>query len=82
MCRDQYEFEYGQKVRLHFDVLLVSVQIIISSMLSPSHILIHFFMLSGSDLCSQSGFTFLDQSRGEIGSIFREIGYRSAERYS
>ncbi|RVW21434.1 hypothetical protein CK203_108817 [Vitis vinifera] len=32
----------------------------------------------GLDLCSQSGFTFLDQSRGEIGSIFREIGYGSA----
>ncbi|RVX11335.1 hypothetical protein CK203_019634 [Vitis vinifera] len=27
----------------------------------------------GADLCSQSGFTFLDQSRGEIGSIFRDI---------
>ena len=37
---------------------------------------------SGSDLCSQSGFNFLDQSRGEIGSVFREIGYGSASCYN
>ncbi|RVX01306.1 hypothetical protein CK203_031229 [Vitis vinifera] len=30
----------------------------------------------GSNLCSQSGFTFLDQSRGKIGSVFKEIGMR------
>ncbi|KAL6321865.1 hypothetical protein AAG906_035569 [Vitis piasezkii] len=35
--------------------------------------------MRGSDLCSQSGFTFLDQSRGEIGSVFREIEYGSDE---
>ena len=43
--RDQYEFECGRTVYLHLDALLVSVQIMISSMLSPSYILILFFML-------------------------------------
>ena len=43
--RDQYGFECARTTRLHLDALLVSVQIIISSMLSPSHILIPFFVL-------------------------------------
>ena len=43
--KDQYEFECARTVRLHLDALLASVQIIISSMLSPSHILILFFVL-------------------------------------
>ena len=59
MHKDQYEFEYGQTVRLHLDALLVSVQIIIVAMLSLGHILIHFFAFSGSALHSQSGYTFL-----------------------
>ena len=42
---DQYGFEYDQTIRLHLDTLLVSVQIIIASMLSSGHILIHFFVL-------------------------------------
>ena len=82
MHRDQYEFEYGRKVRLHLDVLLVFVQIILSSMLSPGHILIHFFAFSGSDLRSQSGYTFLGQSRGEISLVSREIEYGSASCHS
>ena len=52
MHRDQYKFEYGGTVHLHLDALLVSVQIIIAAMLSPGHILIHFFTFSGSDLRS------------------------------
>ena len=43
--RDQYEFEYGQTVLLHLDALFVSVQIIISFILSSGHIFIPFFML-------------------------------------
>ena len=82
MHRNQYEFEYGRKVRFHLDVLLVSVQIIISSMLSPGPILIHFFALSGSDLRSQSGYAFLGKSRGEISPVFREIEYGLAGCYS
>ena len=70
MHRDQYEFEYGRTVRLHLDALLVSVQIIIASMLSPGHILIHFFAFSGLDLRSQSGYDSLGQSRGEINPVF------------
>ena len=45
MHRDQYELEYGRTVHLHLDALLVSFHIIISTMLSPGHILIHLFML-------------------------------------
>ena len=43
--KHQYEFEYGWIVRLRFDALIVSVQIIISSMLFPCRILIPLFML-------------------------------------
>ena len=81
MHENQYEFEYGQTVRLHLDALLVLVQIIISSMLSQAISLFISSCFVGSDLCSQSGFTFLDQSKGEIGSIFREIEYGSAGHY-
>ena len=80
MHSDQYEFEYGRTVHLHLDALLISVQIIIYAMLSPGHILIHFFVLLGSDLRSQSGYAFLGQSRGDI--VFREIEYGSAGCYS
>ena len=52
------------------DALLTSVQIIISFVLSLGHVLIPPFMLSGLGLGSQSGFTSLDQSRGEIDSVF------------
>ena len=82
MHRDQYEFECGRTVRLHLDALLVSVQIIITAMLSPGHILIHFFAFSRSDLRSQSGYASLGQSRGEISPSFREIEYGSASCYS
>ena len=86
------------------DVLLVSVQIIIAAMLSPSHILIPFFMLSLDrtfvlhldiplwdrteeetfriGFYSQSGYSFVDQSRGQISSGFREDRYGSAGRHS
>ena len=70
MHRDQYELEYGQTVRLYLDALLVSVQIIIVVMLSPGHILIHFFAFSGLDLRLQSGYASLGQSRGEINPVF------------
>ena len=63
------------------DALFVSIQIIISFVLSLGHVLIPFFMLSGLGLGYQSGFTSLDQSRGEIGSIFGEISYGSAGSY-
>ena len=82
MHRDQYKFEYGGTVHLHLDALLVSVQIIIAAMLSPGHILIHFFTFSGSDLRSQSGYASLGQSRGEISPSFREIEYGSTSCYS
>ena len=52
------------------DALLASVQIIISFVLSLGHVLIPLFMLSGLGLGSQFGFTSLDQSRGEIDSVF------------
>ncbi|RVW96838.1 hypothetical protein CK203_026182 [Vitis vinifera] len=39
------EFEYGRTAHLHLDALLVPVQIIFSSIHSPSHILIPFFVL-------------------------------------
>ena len=74
--------KYGQTVRLHLDVLLVSVQIIISYMLSPGHILICFFAFSVSDLRSQSGYAFLGHSRREISPVFREIEYGSESCYS
>ena len=65
------------------DALLTSVQIIISFILSLGHVLIPLFMLSGLGLGSQSGFTSLDQSRGEIDSVFfREVGYGSAACHS
>ena len=80
MHKDQYEFEYGRTVHLHLDALLISIQIIISVMLSPGHILIHFFVLLGSDLRSQSRYAFLGQSRGDI--VFREIEYGSAGCYN
>ena len=82
MHRDQYEFEYGRTVRLRLDALLVSVQVIIAAMLSSSHILIHFFVFSGLDLCSQSGYASMGQSRGEISPVFREIEYGSIGCYS
>ena len=38
--------------------------------------------LSRSGLYTQYGYTFMDQSRGKIGSVFKEIGYGSVGRYS
>ena len=65
------------------DALLASVQIIISLVLSLGHVLILLFTLYGLGLGSQSGFTPLDQSRGEIDSVFfREVGYGSAGCHS
>ncbi|RVW75491.1 hypothetical protein CK203_051916 [Vitis vinifera] len=81
------EFEYGRTAHLHLDALLVPVQIIFSSIHSPSHILIPFFVLcrigpliprldiplwiraeeeyfQDQDFYSQSGYSFVDQSRG------------------
>ena len=52
------------------DALLASVQIIISFVLSLGHVIIPLFMLFGLGLGSQFGFTSLDQSRGEIDSVF------------
>ncbi|RVW24846.1 hypothetical protein CK203_105096 [Vitis vinifera] len=43
--RRRDEFEYGRTAHLHLDALLVPVQIIFSSIHSPSHILIPFFVL-------------------------------------
>ena len=61
------------------DALLASVQIIISFVVSLGHVLIPLLMLSGLGLGSQSGFTSLDQSRGEIDSVsFRDVRYGSA----
>ena len=60
------------------DALLASAQIIISFVLSLGHVLIPLFMLSGLGLGSQSGFTSLDQSRGELSFFFREIRHGSA----
>ena len=82
MHRDQYEFEYGWKVHLRLDVLLVFVQIMLSTMLSPSHILIRLFAFLGSNLRSQSGYASLGQSREETSSVFREIEYGLTGCYS
>ena len=51
-------------------------------MLSPSHILIHFFAFSRSDLRSQSGYASLGQSKREVSPVFREIEYGLAGCYS
>ncbi|RVW63769.1 hypothetical protein CK203_059628 [Vitis vinifera] len=65
--RRRDEFEYGRTAHLHLDALLVPVQIIFSSIHSPSHILIPFFEIFRiGPLIPRLDIPFVDQSRGGV----------------
>ena len=73
---------YSWTFILHFNGLLISIQVSISSVFSLCHTLFHYSCFVGLDLRSQCGFTILGQNRGQISSHSREIKHGSTIRYS